>query len=479
MMPAVVLTPAHELVLQLPSLAHAQTATLHYGFNGWNVKLPGGGQDVQMNDLNYFKEVPLTRDAAGAFRAKLAIPPEARALHFAVCRDECGSGQWDNNGGADYAWPLTYPYVGPLLTFGEGLAPDQGLVISFLDTTDAPGWVTVDGRTLRDAGGERHSFTVSGLKPDTVYSYQVGAGERRSATYTFRTAKAQKDLAQVRFAAFSDAQDDGETGHFAATVQELLAHHDDLDFLVVAGDMTWNDHPGEWWTYFDIARPLLAHKVVMPAIGNHDTPTVDSNPDHTSFPRFYAALPQHARGDFYRFDFANARFFALDSESMLDFAAPGGKQFQWLSGELRRDKPEWTFTFWHIPPFNAGARHWQQQFDERALARTFPGAVDWDISGHEHLAQRFAPIAFDGAAPYRAATYAGGTGFIVLPAAGAPPETALVAKPELRGLLAFPDRAGDEAAAFNGFERIDIDGNAVRLRLFDPYAVRDEVRYSK
>ena len=502
--------------LHLPFLANAGAAYLHYGFNGWNFPFSGAtaGSDSQEGNTNFFKQVPMTfNPASSAYEVQVDVPTSARALHFAVCRDACGAGQWDDNNGQDYSWPVVFPYIGPVLSWTEAVTPESGMVVSFMTSIDAASWLKFgaandpSGQLMRDGGGERHVFTLQGLTPATTYWYEVGSeGGLTSARYEFSTAKPKAEISRLSFAVYSDAQDNGETGSFSQTVQELVRNQSDLDFLLVSGDMPWNDHPGDWWVYFDKARELLATKVVMPVLGNHDTPTVDSNLDQTSFQRLFTLPKPGPHGFYYSFDFGPARFFALDSERMLDFGSPNGEQYTWLRGEIATRRAEiaasatplWTFTYWHIPPFDGGVRHWSQQFDYRAPIRLFNGVIDWDFSAHEHLGQRMAPMNVAGSSPAVVSAYGirpgAGTGFLVTPAAGAVPEGQLLenaaSNGNIRDLVAYPAKdAANPIAPFNGFERVDIDGDQIHLRMFGAsrsrddavrgFYVRDEIQYSK
>jgi hypothetical protein len=114
-----------KVILRLPSMAHAHSATLHYGFNGWNVPLsgPGAGQSEDVGNINYFKQAPMTPTGAGSFEVDIDVPADARALHFVTCWDACAGNEWDNNNGRDYSWPITFPFIGPILSWDETIAP--------------------------------------------------------------------------------------------------------------------------------------------------------------------------------------------------------------------------------------------------------------------------------------------------------------------------------------------------------------------
>lgn len=477
---------------------------LHYGFNGWNqpVASAGAGQEVSNGNLNYFAREKMTFDPEQQrYRIEVALPGDARALHFVFCRDRCGSGSWDNNQGKDYARGVSFPYIGPILTWNDKTPPTSGLVISFENPTDGGqrGWLRFwqnDGavETLEQMPtGSMYRFVLQALRPGTQYSYQVGVGLHQSAVYTFRTLAQQAvGTESLRFLVFGDAQDNGESGRFSA-VASAMAQQTDADFAISTGDLPWNDDPGDWWTFFDKARNLFAHKVVMPALGNHDTPGSSSNTNHTSF-NYYFAHPGLVNGvSHYRFDVGGARFYALNSERAGDFSKDG-VQYRWMNAELTQRRAQlatgrsgWTFAYWHKPPFNVGSRHVGEQYAYRLMAALFAGIVDWQFSGHEHLYQRMKPLslAADGRGDPLIRSWYGtspdrneGVGYLVVPSGGVVPESSLVPFQQnqgLRSLIAYPlvSSSTNRAPTFSGFARIDLDANHMELKT---YSVDDAQR---
>lgn len=491
--------------------ASGRAVYVHYGVNGWNLRIggEGAGSETDTGNLNHFVRKPMRLDpATGRFEAELTVPAGARALHFAFCFDSCRVGDWDNNGEKDYSWPVVFPYIGPVLTWNEQTHPSSGVVVAFENSWAAPAWIEygVTGqapRRLVSTAGLVHRFALSGLAANTTYRYRVGVGTDFVSPYhQFKTAKTFSGLDRFSFVVFGDAQDNGENGRFGRLMDEVAAHHPDVDFIVSTGDLPWNDKAGDWWSFFDKARGLFASKVVMPAIGNHDTPTVDSSSDHRSFLRYFDLPETDAQRGYYRFTYGPAEFYAMNSERPEELA-PGGVQYRWIADLLahrtqriqQTARPTWTFAFWHIPPFNAGERHYTQQYQHRDVAGLFDGVLDWHFGGHEHLYQRMKPIKNAGDDPEIVSRYGlssdKGVGYLVVPSAGVPGGADLVSvadRPELRERLAFPVVARDvvRVEQFVGYTRVDIRGSAVDLKVYSlpatgdaPAAIIDRVQYDK
>lgn len=453
---------------------------IHLGYNGWNLKAPGFSESADGGNRDFYKDINMMFDTGSAtYYVDVQVPPEARAIHYVFCWDACGPKQWDNNRSKDYAWPITFPYVGPFLTWNKSTTAGSGVVVSFEDPLALEAnlelWSTSASTTriFVDPKRKMHRFVLNSLTPDTNYFYRVKSGGLTSPTYSFRTHDGSRNL---KFIALSDTQNGGEWNAFPFVKNEIMKKHRDVDFLLFAGDFPWNDNPGLWWTMFDSARDLLASKVIMIVPGNHDTPTNNSNSDISSF-RYYFDLPyETSRLGHYKFSAGPATFFAMDSENASELGV-GGVEYAWLRQKVKERKLEiendprlWTFAFWHIPPVDAAQRHADQQYAFRPAAMMASQVVDFHFSGHEHLYQRSVPLDWHlgrqteyGVGPDR------GTGYVVLPSAGAWPEPGLRDNGSERVVFAGSDGSGNTAG--NGFVRVDIRDNALLMRTFQTLSV--------
>lgn len=514
---ALTLTPAKPVPGDTVTLHYVnadtrgQDAYAHFGFNGWNLALAGadaGRKGAAGENVDHFFHKKMRYDAArGRYELSFVLPAGAKAMHFAFCWAECQVGQWDNRRERDYGWPVAFPYIGPYLTWNEETKPHEGAVIQLEHQLDEAVTLTYwreggSRQTKVVTTGPMRRFVLTGLLPDTQYKYKLTTPAGfTSAEYAFTTFPAAPG--SVSFLLFGDAQDDGETGRFREVATAMDRDQPDTRLILATGDMPWNDMPGHWWYFFDRAKDLFARRVLMPVLGNHDTPGNDSHDNHSSFV-YYFALPGIAEDHaFYRFDVGPAAFLGMNSERRREFS-PGERQYEWLKARLSERHAEaqraqragegalWTFVYWHHPPYNAGARHWTQQFETRPLTRLFDGLVDWGFSGHEHFGQRFKPLRWGGERPRVMGTYGTaadqGVGYAVVPGGGAIPAGTLLDRDDaygIRGQLAFPAAGTPMEEPWGGYARIDLAGGVMDYRTFKVApgqlrsVVMDRVRYLK
>ena len=85
-----------------------------------------------------------------------------------------------------------------------------------------------------------HSVVYKDLKPDTLYAYRVGDGQRHwSEWIQFRTAK--KDYSPTKFVYFGDAQND-ILAHWSRVIRMAYQTAGDATFAIHAGDLVNNAH---------------------------------------------------------------------------------------------------------------------------------------------------------------------------------------------------------------------------------------------
>lgn len=486
--------------------ANRANLTLHYGFNGWDAVqgLTQTEQDDGVGNKDYYQQAPMKPmpvSQGPGFEVTIVIPQQARSLHMVFFTTLNQAQEWDNNQSQDFNVGVLFPYIGPYLTWNGSTKPESGVVVSFVSGPSCTGEVSYGttqalGQTVQGSANKRyHHIKLSNLQADTVYFYKVSCvSGRDSKVYSFRTAPVSPT--KIRFGALADMQDNGETGRWKATANELMANHKDLHFFIVSGDLAWNDRPGLWWSFFDKGRELFASKVMMPVPGNHDTPTVGSSRNTSSFEKFFDLPKKSGSSTYFQFRYGPVLFVGMNSEYASDFNKNGGKQYTWVQSVLASPspKPTWTFAYAHHPSYNVGSRHWGIQGMYRDITTFFDGKVDWVFYGHEHMYQRMKPLRFNATLVPKYGTQAGqGVGYMILPPAGAWPNANLIdsqsSKAYYRNRLAYPVPKANrnDVSSENGFVRVELNGRTFTLKTYGlgtfqaPKAVRllDQHSYTK
>lgn len=334
---------------------------------------------------------------------------------------------------ADYA--AFKPWSGPFLTWGEGVIPQNGVLVNFLMPRAVKAQVEYRkkaplGVWQKTAEPEfsmtDYSIRLENLQADTQYEYRLCADGVVSETWAFRTAP--ENPTSFKFIIIGDNQDEGDNEQWSPVAAAIknTAEQEGVSFFIHTGDMTPNDDAVSWKRFFDKGKAIFSSYVTMPVVGNHDTPTYNSNTDTSSFHRHFSL---YGTKDYYTWQYGSARFISLFSEKPSVFA-PGGEQYTFAQNIIQNSgSSNWRFAYWHIPPHNIGG-HYASSYAVLPITQLFDGAVDWVFCGHEHRFQRFKPLRYrslaqgDGQLPLLAPSgnygtgSADGVGYLVMPSSG-------------------------------------------------------------
>jgi hypothetical protein len=163
-------------------------------------------------------------------------------------------------------------------------------------------------------------------------------------------------------------------------VEQILKH--DPDLVLNTGDLV---HHGEWlsdWQEFRrFSDPLLARRVMLPCIGNHE--------DHSEYYYDFFHLPGNER--WYEWTWGPLRLIALDSDIKEEIEE--GKpdpQTPWLSDRLSQPEPPGFFTMvmFHHPVFTSGNyKPWEFGM-QNWVPLIIDNTVDIVFNGHNHMYER-------------------------------------------------------------------------------------------
>jgi hypothetical protein len=273
---------------------------------------------------------------------------------------------------------------------------------------------------------------LTGLEPGTAIVYRVLKG---GEVVFSSEARAPKSADQpYRFVAFGDCG-------AGTPEQKPLAYRAFMskpDFVMIPGDIVYesgliSEYRELFWPVYNAdepsesGAPLLRSTLFMAAPGNHDTADgrdLDRYPDALAYFLYWdqplngplgkeggafvpamkgsqanqrafveAAGESYPRMTNFSFDYGNAHWTVIDSNTYVDWTDPELKK--WVADDLAAAKDAtWRFVAFHHPGFNSAREHFEQQ-QMRLLAPVFEvGKVDIVFNGHVHNYQRSFPLRF-------------------------------------------------------------------------------------
>ena len=266
------------------------------------------------------------------------------------------------------------PFIGPYL---QALKRDS-VIIKWETEAKSLGEVEVGegdsfSRTLRENDPRSlHEVPIDGLRTDTLYAYRVKWEGKTSDTFRFRTMPPE-GCRHFRLVAYGDSRTNPAI--HVEIVRRILTY--DPDFIIHTGDIVLEGAKKEQWKpqFFDPARPLIARKPLISALGNHEG----------SASTYFQYFNYPNNESWYSYRWANAQFISLDTQKPYD---PKSEQYRWLQKELDGPDPDWRVVFCHYPMFschptreiNNNRWAWQDLFDKHG--------VDFVITGHDHYYHR-------------------------------------------------------------------------------------------
>jgi 3',5'-cyclic AMP phosphodiesterase CpdA len=233
------------------------------------------------------------------------------------------------------------------------------------------------GQTLDDdSGKDQHFALLTGLTPETTYSYEVEVdGERFGEAATFTTAPAEGS--EASFIAFADSGSGSIHQKRLAEVMKRVS----FDFALIAGDVIYDKGADADYDprYFRPYGEMINRLPFFPVPGNHDIVTEAGAPFRRNF-----YLPQ---GNFY-YDFfwGDIHLIGLDSNKVAD-----RRQKEWLETALRAPA-RWKIVYFHHPAFSAAEYGDTPSVQAQWVPLFERYGVDLVINGHAHGYERTVPI---------------------------------------------------------------------------------------
>jgi hypothetical protein len=295
---------------------------------------------------------------------------------------------------------------------------------------------------------------VSGLQPDTEYTYKVfvkeqewASGERwdwSPASHALVQAGGRYDnrfrttpppgqpAADLAFAVIGDfgigvrRHSPNRRQQQVADALRRVVDRGEVRFIITTGDNIYagrrilgvpiggtGDEDDDWFfTYFQPYRYVINRIPVFPSIGNHDADETEERDDRAQVEdNFYlrerlaseeaAGRASFQPGLFYRFNYgADIEFVCIDTSKEDFFRGKRlfeyPKHWEFVEQSFPADAPiRWRIPFAHHPVFSAGPQHHNTRSMQRLLPLFARAGVRVMFAGHEHNFQHSSRDGFD------------------------------------------------------------------------------------
>ncbi len=254
---------------------------------------------------------------------------------------------------------------------------------------------------MTDLGPSRlFTATLTGLSPNTKYSYRVGDGTHWSEIHTFTTADPK--ARNFKFLIFGDSQSSA-TGSapyalWGKTVHNAYTANPDARFITNVGDMVNTGQScAHWNAWFAAAAGVIDTIPEMPVTGNHETNGLSS----TKRPVYWNAqfhLPQNGpvglKNQVYSYDYGSVHFVVLDSQENegKQYGDILARQEDWLDRDLAASKATWKIVFYHRPAYSVKGDRDNKRVREAFCPAMERRHTDLVFNGHDHGVGRTYPI---------------------------------------------------------------------------------------
>ncbi len=242
---------------------------------------------------------------------------------------------------------------------------------------------------------------VTGLTPNTTYSYRVGKAGAWSEVGTFTTAKTTKEPFSFIYTTDPQANTVEMFDISQKTTHAADAMYPNVNFWLSCGDLieTSGSTNSEWEyeRFFATQQDIFLKKPTAYIIGNHDKSanknfTNHFNTEAVAFDQSKSTTP----GSVYSFVYGDALFMAMSYE---DYSVAGylDDLKAWMRAQVAANtNTKWRIAYYHKTMYTGSGSH-QSDGDGKtvrdAMAPIFDELkIDLALQGHDHIYEVMGPI---------------------------------------------------------------------------------------
>ncbi len=230
-----------------------------------------------------------------------------------------------------------------------------------------------------------HTVKLSGLEPDTKYSFRIGDGERGwwSDAGVIQTAGGD---GAFTFITVTDpqAQRPDHYERYAETIETAHALYPDARFVVSAGDQVDMGGNNKHWNYFLNSTDEFLSLPFMPTTGNHE--------DEGAVLTGVFELPNVPEQDletgvFYSYEYNGVHFTVLNTNDDEDDKLSKA-QIEWLKNDIKNSNAKFNIVVLHKAPYSNGSHYDDGEVEgfRNQLGALLPNlGVDLVVQGHDHV----------------------------------------------------------------------------------------------
>ncbi|MCY1719662.1 metallophosphoesterase [Prolixibacteraceae bacterium Z1-6] len=236
-----------------------------------------------------------------------------------------------------------------------------------------------------------HKLSVSHLKPDQLYFYQVINVTEKGDTLKGPVTQLRipdYNQSDITFTAVGDNQ--GDTQCWEKISMQMF--NECPQFVIHCGDFVSYGHHNDDWTdeFFKQAQSLIRHVPLYPVLGNHEM----------NDELYYQYFNRTLNNAFYSIKKGDLRLIFVDTNKDV---LPGSEQYEELEKLLANTTEKWKILIHHHPIFTSDFGSYRSSlmstadkgdpntFHLKTLYETY--GVDLVLSGHVHGYERTHPIA--------------------------------------------------------------------------------------
>lgn len=248
----------------------------------------------------------------------------------------------------------------------------------------------------------QHTVTLSGLKPDTKYSYRVGNAEKGwwSDAGVIETAGGNDDAFTFFYLSDPQAQRESHYETYNEVITTAKGLYPDAKFVVSAGDQVDLGTNSKHWNYFLNSSKAFLNMPFMPTTGNHeDSGYVLKN----NFTLPNVPNQDEDTGTYYSYDYNDVHFTVLNTNDIVDDKL-SDEQLNWLINDVKNSDASWKILVLHKALYSNGSHY---DDDEVVGMRSQLSAllpylgVDLVLQGHDHVYLRTDAMKANAVVPVR------------------------------------------------------------------------------